>query len=192
MQAEPQWSSCKGAVVTTDDASISVEDGGVRYTLLAEKGLRVFWDTKNKAFIVERLGEAGKRRESAPEVVVTELPKAAFAVGDRVRLRTGGFDMEVVAVDGDRVRCCWDEPRRDGMIGSIDCRKTFEASELARVADSLTPEEFARQMRGLFPASGHDEEAAHSCADALMCGLLRSLGYGEGADIFEAADKWYA
>jgi hypothetical protein len=57
----------------------------------------------------------------------------------------------------------------------------------------MTPEEFAARMRELYPQNGvYDNEQAHVRADELMCELLRSLGYGEGVDIFDAAERWYA
>lgn len=56
----------------------------------------------------------------------------------------------------------------------------------------MSPEEFTKEMRECFPAEGYDEEGAHSAADHIMCDLLRELGYNEGVEIFEKADKWYA
>jgi hypothetical protein len=56
----------------------------------------------------------------------------------------------------------------------------------------LTPEEFANKMKSLYVKLGGDQEAFHADADDLMCVLLRSLGYAEGVEIFEKADKWYA
>ncbi len=37
-----------------------------------------------------------------------------------------------------------------------------------------------------------DEEAAHQDADNILCNILKSLGYGEIVDIYEAIPKWYA
>lgn len=56
----------------------------------------------------------------------------------------------------------------------------------------MTPEQFATKMREIFTTYEDDVEAAHSRADRLMCELLTGLGYGEGAAIFDDADKWYA
>ena len=56
----------------------------------------------------------------------------------------------------------------------------------------MTPEDFKKKMGDLFPHTGYDEEGAHGDADDLMLDLLRQLGYGEGADIFDDASKWYA
>ena len=64
----------------------------------------------------------------------------------------------------------------------------------------LTPEEFAKAMKDISDklvnppedCPYYDEEDAHMEMDDLMCDLLRSLGYGDGVDIFENTDKWYA
>lgn len=53
----------------------------------------------------------------------------------------------------------------------------------------MAPEQFANRMR---EAVTSDEESQHSVADGLMTSLLRELGYGEGVDVFEKMDKWYA
>lgn len=54
----------------------------------------------------------------------------------------------------------------------------------------MTPEEFATKMREL--SDSGDLEGAHVEMDDLMCEILKSLGYGEGVEIFENTDKWYA
>lgn len=64
----------------------------------------------------------------------------------------------------------------------------------------LTPEEFAKMMKDISDKlvnppecrPYYDEEDAHIEMDYLMCNLLRSLGYGDGVDIFENTDKWWA
>lgn len=61
----------------------------------------------------------------------------------------------------------------------------------------LTPEEFAKAMKDISNKLAnppkdlpyYDEEDAHMEMDDLMCDLLRSLGYGDGVDIFENTDK---
>lgn len=63
-----------------------------------------------------------------------------------------------------------------------ETNETFEAM--------MTPAEFADKMREISRAG--DTEMDHCEADDLMCALLRSLGYGEGVDIFEEMPKWYA
>ncbi len=57
---------------------------------------------------------------------------------------------------------------------------------------TISPEEFKARMGQLFNPAEYDEEIAHCDADKLMCDLLRQIGYGEGIDIFEKSDKWYA
>ncbi len=54
----------------------------------------------------------------------------------------------------------------------------------------MTPEEFEVKMAQIFDEG--DTEEAHENADALMCEVLKSLGYGEGVEIFEEMPKWYA
>lgn len=54
----------------------------------------------------------------------------------------------------------------------------------------MTTLEFAQKMREI--SKYGDIEESHGKADDLMCRLLRELGYGDGIDIFEAMDKWYA
>ncbi|MCR8982653.1 hypothetical protein P4V86_19365 [Brevibacillus laterosporus] len=56
----------------------------------------------------------------------------------------------------------------------------------------MTPDEFEKRMKEIFPKGSYDEEIAHQKADELMCDLLRSLGYGSGVEVFEKASKWYA
>ena len=64
----------------------------------------------------------------------------------------------------------------------------------------LTPEEFTKAMKDISDKLAnppkyrpyYDEEDAHMEMDDLMLDLLRSLGYGDGVDIFENTNKWYA
>ena len=54
----------------------------------------------------------------------------------------------------------------------------------------MSREDFAKKMQEL--SDMNDTEGAHCEMDDLLCDMLRELGYGEGVDIFEARDKWYA
>lgn len=56
----------------------------------------------------------------------------------------------------------------------------------------MTPEEFKERMKKICESSDYNTEDRHVFADDLMCELLRSLGYGDGVEIFEAAPKWYS
>lgn len=55
----------------------------------------------------------------------------------------------------------------------------------------MTPQEFEIEMLQCFdfsdPTNSYD--AAHYIAIALMCGVLSSLGYGDGVDVFNRLDK---
>lgn len=53
----------------------------------------------------------------------------------------------------------------------------------------ITPKEFADLMNELRTTYCDDEEALHIEMDKLMMNVLRSLGYSEGVEIFDAADK---
>lgn len=97
-------------------------------------------------------------------------------------------DREFV-IDGDKVK----EPRwceePDWMYEQKEC-------DNRRVA--ITPEEFAKKMKEIKDAyidedeDWNDVEDVHFDMDVLMMEVLRSLGYGEGVDIFDETDKWYA
>lgn len=54
----------------------------------------------------------------------------------------------------------------------------------------MTKEEFKNKMQAI--ADKRDTEGGHIEADDLMCELLKGLGYGEGVEIFEGMDRWYA
>lgn len=60
----------------------------------------------------------------------------------------------------------------------------------------MTPEEFKEAMKTAIITYDFnrelDEELTHVVMDNTMCDLLRSLGYGEGIDIFENTPKWYS
>lgn len=59
----------------------------------------------------------------------------------------------------------------------------------------MTPEEFKQAMSDAYHKYyeiEYDEELVHDVIDGVMCELLRSLGYGEGIDIFENTPKWYS
>ncbi len=58
----------------------------------------------------------------------------------------------------------------------------------------MTPEEFARRMKTLDDDSDKnwDEERSHIKADALMCEVLRHLGYSEGVAVFELMRRYYS
>ena len=62
----------------------------------------------------------------------------------------------------------------------------------------MPPDEFKLKMLELYPLGGpgddvpaRDIEEAHAAADNLMCDMLRSLGYGDGVDVYRAVHKRY-
>ena len=54
----------------------------------------------------------------------------------------------------------------------------------------MTPEEFKNKMSKL--TEDDDIELRHEHMDGLLLKVLRSLGYGEGVDIFVNTKMWYA
>ena len=57
---------------------------------------------------------------------------------------------------------------------------------------TMTPAEFAEQMKTVRENRRLDAEVAHAEMDDLMAKLLVELGYQEGVAIFEEQAKWYA
>lgn len=62
--------------------------------------------------------------------------------------------------------------------------------------ERITPKRFKKLMHDIFRPDAEDEwqdvEDTHYEADLLMLRVLKSLGYEEGCEIFEQADKWYS
>lgn len=58
--------------------------------------------------------------------------------------------------------------------------------------NNLTPKQFKEEMERLEREYSDDPECRHGAGDDLMCNLLRSLGYGEGIEIYDNWTKWYA
>lgn len=77
----------------------------------------------------------------------------------------------------------------DDYIKSLPKPTDEEDPEETSINNPMTPEEFATKMR---EAECGDKEDTHIAMDGIMCTLLRSLGYGEGIDIFNSTPKWYA
>jgi hypothetical protein len=70
-----------------------------------------------------------------------------------------------------------------------------EPSPKTPTSTPMTPEEFAAKMREAYEThwmKEEDEEVVHIVMDGIMCNLLRSLGYGEGVDIFDETPMWYS
>lgn len=83
----------------------------------------------------------------------------------------------------------------DDYIKSLPVPTTEEAPEETPTNTPMTPEEFAAKMREAYEThwmKEEDEEVVHIVMDGIMCNLLRSLGYGEGVDIFNETPMWYS
>lgn len=55
----------------------------------------------------------------------------------------------------------------------------------------ITPEMFKERMKEI-RGGDNDPESSHEEADALMCGMLKELGYRDGVKIFEEMEKYYS
>lgn len=62
--------------------------------------------------------------------------------------------------------------------------------EEVTMEDIMSPEEFKKKMKEYSKSPFISD--AHMDADALMMNVLESLGYGEGVEIFDSMEKWYA
>ena len=70
-----------------------------------------------------------------------------------------------------------------------------EASPKTPTNAPMTPEEFTAKMREAYEThwmKEEDEKMVHVVMDGIMCDLLRSLGYGEGVDVFDETPMWYS
>lgn len=70
---------------------------------------------------------------------------------------------------------------RTGSVIHTEAKKTKTKAEMAAAA-----------MRRIAADYGGDPEAAHGCADDLLCETLCELGYGEMVEEFNKIHKWYA
>lgn len=59
-------------------------------------------------------------------------------------------------------------------------------------SSAITPNEFLSQLKEIDKQCNNNEETFHIQADDLICELLKSLGYGEGAEYFGNHAKWYS
>ena len=64
--------------------------------------------------------------------------------------------------------------------------------EAQKNEDKMSPEEFAKEMKGLSERYGDDKEMFHILADYLIAKVLMGLGYEEGVKIFLDQPKWYS
>lgn len=55
----------------------------------------------------------------------------------------------------------------------------------------ITPKEFENRMKEVLDENKEWIEGGHEDMDALLCEVLKSLGYEDGIDLYLNADKWY-
>lgn len=63
--------------------------------------------------------------------------------------------------------------------------KNGNFSEWKNKLDPMDPEAFKSTMKELAASNSLTKNARHKEMDSLMCKVLKSIGYGDGVDIFE-------
>jgi hypothetical protein len=61
-----------------------------------------------------------------------------------------------------------------------------------RSQSCLSPDEFKQRIAAINNGGVYDPEEAHQEVDSLMAETLRGLGYGDGIDISDEMQFWYA
>lgn len=61
-----------------------------------------------------------------------------------------------------------------------------------KMCDPPSPEKFRDMMLDIVNTAPDDIEITHMMMDALMCDVLRALGYEKGIDVFRGTYKWYS
>lgn len=56
----------------------------------------------------------------------------------------------------------------------------------------ITPELFKKDMEEIERKHGDDTQDFHEVSDQYIIFVLKELGYGEGIEIFERHERWYA
>ena len=87
--------------------------------------------------------------------------------------------------------CKWAENGGGGAFHLI-CPRGEKRGHRTVLTEILSPAEFATRMRQIAEIYRYDEEAVHVAMDNLMCDLIKSLGYGEGVEVFDNTYKYYA
>ena len=86
-----------------------------------------------------------------------------------------------------------DRPRGTWVLTCPHCESTaLEEYYPEEYTPDYTPHEFLKEMKSIAADKTEGDGCHHLWADDLMCDLLRSLGYGEGVEVFERIYKRYA
>lgn len=80
------------------------------------------------------------------------------------------------------------------MLSDDPCRNCYAMengnfSEWEHKLDIMNPEVFKSKMKKLAASNSLTKAARHKEMDSLMCKVLKSIGYGDGIDIFEKTKK---
>lgn len=83
-------------------------------------------------------------------------------------------------------------PRETWVLTCPHCESTaLEEYYPEEYTPDYTPGEFFRVMKGIAADKTEGDGCHHLWADDLMCDLLRSLGYGDGIDVYDSIRKRY-
>ncbi len=89
----------------------------------------------------------------------------------------------------------WEDSRD---LSQPDKRKVVDSTTGTGAADvipgdsDVTPEAFHAAMAALAVEVPYPNLVTrHAMADAILCNVLRKLGYGEGVEVFVCMEKWY-
>lgn len=139
-----------------------------------------------------------KKFEAAADYVRSQRPDAVIL--NPAVLPEGLTEQDYMTITGqmlsaaDEVMCLADWEDSEGakieirLAGKIGKRVGFLPALSAGI---VSPMEFKARMAAI-EKNAADSEAAHTAADELMTTTLRSLGYGEGIDIFDRLEIWYS
>ena len=63
---------------------------------------------------------------------------------------------------------------------------------MVTTCDPISPDDFHKCMQEIVDTAPDDIEITHMMMDALMCDVLKSLGYEKGVAVFRGTYKWYS
>lgn len=140
-----------------------------------------------------------KKFEAAADYVRSQRPDAV--VLNPAVLPAGLTEQDYMTITGqmlsaaDEVMCLADWEDSEGakieirLAGKIGKRVGFLPALSPCI---ISPMEFKRRMSEIELDEDGSPERNHIAADELMTTTLRSLGYGEGIDIFDRLEIWYS
>ena len=81
--------------------------------------------------------------------------------------------------------CCNCYGMENGNFSEWKHRTEFQLRSIHQQLDPMGPEVFKSAMEELAESNSLTKDARHKEMDSLMCKVLKSIGYGDGVDIFK-------